>query len=402
MVQCALFFSCDCHFVCSQRCPQRLLFGRGECSKLPVCARSTTELLKPKPVVIIRRDTRERLGKGSFGAVRLLEFPMGYRVAMKMQNALKSHPNDVDREYVLQELAAKSCPLCLAVLVSGWQGDTNYALLEAGFGGSLDSWVHSNFPNGLASIEGGRLAQLIFAQIVLATMRMHQVGITHSDMKPANIIVMSQDCNNLHEARCQSPLVQCTYAQRWIDNQCAVKIADYGLACVDSRLNQGFPNMHGCTNAKAGTPVTMAPEVFKYRFKTTAVDVWALGAILYFILYNRYMFTGNTFGVVDTFAIDVLPANWNCRWGSSPRQSQIFDVCSGCIWQDSKTRLTAAQLWNRPYVSEVHASTLHVEQQQKNAVGHSSSSLLYLATHAPVTLGTLRQFYHASGNPFNP
>eukprot|EP00928_Gymnodinium_smaydae_P040429 TRINITY_DN2741_c0_g3_i1.p1 TRINITY_DN2741_c0_g3~~TRINITY_DN2741_c0_g3_i1.p1 ORF type:complete len:413 (-),score=55.98 TRINITY_DN2741_c0_g3_i1:73-1311(-) len=343
------------------------------------------------------------LGKGAFGEVELLEFPQHFLVAMKMQVGKPvGNRFDIDREYFLQELAAQQCPLSVGVIFSSWQGPTNFALLEAGFGGSLESWVQSNFPRGLANIDGGRLAQLIFAQIVLATKRIHQIGITHADMKPANLIVKNRACKDLRLARCRSATTPCTFSQRWIDNQCAVKIADYGLACVDRTARDGLPPMHGCTNADSGTPIFMAPEVFAMRQKTTLVDVWALGGILHFILYGKYLFFDERTGQLQGNDIMKAPFFSNCRWPAAPRGWQIYRVCASSLWRgEIWKRSTAEELWQLPYVSEVHAWTRNVEAVEAHAEGHARNFKYPDAITAPFKSWlSLPGFIAASWNPF--
>jgi serine/threonine-protein kinase len=95
----------------------------------------------------------------------------------------------------------------------------------------------------------------------------HALGIVHRDLKPANLLV---------------------------DAAGRLKIADFGI----SKLRDG----HGRsaltqTRAFVGTPAYMAPEQFEDQPTTIAVDLYALGAILYELL------TGHTpFPAKDTIS----------------------------------------------------------------------------------------------------
>lgn len=78
----------------------------------------------------------------------------------------------------------------------------------------------------------------------------HGLGVAHRDLKPANILVSSR-----------IPL--------------KIKIADFGLAKNIARLRT-------C----CGTPDFMAPEIWTDKGYTAAVDVWALGALVYELLFG--------------------------------------------------------------------------------------------------------------------
>jgi len=79
--------------------------------------------------------------------------------------------------------------------------------------------------------------------------RMHAAGVIHRDLKPANLFV------------CDSG---------------EIKILDFGISRVlaeETRLTQ--------TGSAVGTPSYMAPEQFEDRDVTPAVDIYALGSVLY-------------------------------------------------------------------------------------------------------------------------
>ena len=79
---------------------------------------------------------------------------------------------------------------------------------------------------------------------------MHLQSITHRDMKPENILLVSDDIKNFE-----------------------VKIADLGFACQ-------FDKKTGL-DLVLGTPLYMAPELVKHEKYSEKVDVWSLGVITY-------------------------------------------------------------------------------------------------------------------------
>jgi len=103
----------------------------------------------------------------------------------------------------------------------------------------------------------------ILATVSRAVHHAHQRGVLHRDLKPANIL-LDQD---------QNPLV-----------------ADFGLAkhtSVESTLTN--------TGAIVGTPSYMSPEQAAGKSQlTTAVDVYALGAVLYELLTGEPPHRGET------------------------------------------------------------------------------------------------------------
>jgi ABC-type amino acid transport substrate-binding protein/tRNA A-37 threonylcarbamoyl transferase component Bud32 len=138
---------------------------------------------------------------------------------------------------------------------------------------------------GMKLIEGGSLsdqlahytadlaaAVRLLASVARAVHHAHQHGILHRDLKPANIL---------------------------LDEQGQPHVTDFGLAkwvSVDEAATLDSLTQSG---AILGTPSYMAPEQADGRKQLTpAVDVYALGAILYHLLAGRPPFKGDS--VLDT------------------------------------------------------------------------------------------------------
>ena len=100
----------------------------------------------------------------------------------------------------------------------------------------------------------------IMAEILDALDHAHSKGVTHRDMKPANLILLADG---------------------------RVKVADFGIARIEtSELTQAGTVM--------GTPSYMSPEQFMGQTVDGRSDLFSCGVILYQFLTGEKPFTGNT------------------------------------------------------------------------------------------------------------
>jgi WD40 repeat protein/serine/threonine protein kinase len=135
-------------------------------------------------------------------------------------------------------------------------------------------------------IEGGNLAERIgrfaghprvaarlMAMVARAVHYAHQRGILHRDLKPSNILLADRPGEPLD--------------QTW------PMVTDFGLA---KRVQAGDARVLTSSGAILGTPSYMAPEQAgsSPANMTTAVDIHALGVILYELVVGRAPFSGVT------------------------------------------------------------------------------------------------------------
>jgi serine/threonine protein kinase len=123
-------------------------------------------------------------------------------------------------------------------------------------GGSLGEHVETKGP------LPPRVAAAIIRQILVALDVAHERGVVHRDLKPENVL--------LHEptAAADVPLV---------------RVADFGIAKVFGGVGGRLTRL----GAFVGTPEYAAPEQFEGMAPTPAADVWAAGAVLFFLLTAR-------------------------------------------------------------------------------------------------------------------
>jgi len=118
-------------------------------------------------------------------------------------------------------------------------------------GGDLDNYVKNNKPDEEDIIK-------IFLKICVGIDSLHQNAIIHRDIKPANILITKTG---------------------------HVKICDFGI-CKLLDYNK-------VTNTSIGTPFFMSPEQMTKQYYDYKIDVWGIGCVLFYLLYNKYPFAGN-------------------------------------------------------------------------------------------------------------
>lgn len=68
-----------------------------------------------------------------------------------------------------------------------------------------------------------------------------------------------------------------------MDSYDSIKITDFGFACTF--------NEEGLT-LKLGSPIFMAPELFKKEVYNDRVDIWSIGIITYMMIFGEPPFMG--------------------------------------------------------------------------------------------------------------
>jgi serine/threonine-protein kinase len=246
------------------------------------------------------------LGSGGMGVVyRARQRALDRVVAVKMLLAGPlAGPQELGR--FRRETAALAClrhPNIVQVYEAGDVESRPYFTMEFVEGGSLAQKLAGvPQPARQAAALAGTLAEAIQAA--------HQAGIVHRDLKPANILLTADG---------------------------TPKVTDFGLA---RRLEDGTRMTQ--TGVPMGTPSYMAPE--QAQGQTTigpAVDVYALGAILYELLTGRPPFQGETAAATVHQVIThdpVPPSRLNFK---VPRDLET--ICLKCLQKAPPHRYASAE-----------------------------------------------------------
>ena len=279
-------------------------------------------------------DILAELGRGGMGVVYKARHRRLQRlVALKMVLA-GAHVGQVGlaRFRAEAEAVAKLLhPNIVQIFETGEHEGRPFFSLEYVEGGSLDQRIGKSpaSPRGAAQ----------FVETLARTMDVaHQRGIIHRDLKPANILLANIDSQSTmirYRETDSSSIPEDHWSRTTVP-----KIADFGLA---KRTDDDSSQTQ--SGAILGTPSYMAPEQAggKTREIGPAVDIYALGAILYELLVGRPPFkAGNPIDTVRQ-VIEQEPV--------PPRQLEprvpydLETICLKCLEKEPARRFaTAAEL----------------------------------------------------------
>lgn len=208
---------------------------------------------------ISRYRVAEKLGEGGMGLVyRATDIDLGRQAALKF---LLPHLADVDAIQRFLREAQAAAALSHSNVCTVYEIDTKgahpFIAMEFVDGGSVAERI--NPPDRVARPLPLEETLDIAIQTASGLQAAHEKGVTHRDIKCANILL--------------------TQAGQ-------VKITDFGLAYLAerSRLTKSDTTM--------GTPAYMSPEQVLGKPTDRRTDIWSLGVVLYEMLTGRLPFDG--------------------------------------------------------------------------------------------------------------
>ena len=188
--------------------------------------------------------------------------------------------------------------------------DRIYMVMEMMKGGELFDYV----------VEKGTLseeeASVLVRKITSAVAHMHDIGVIHRDLKPENLLLTTKGDN------------------------AEVKLIDFGLAKeMNEQVARSF----------LGTRGYLAPEMLQRNSYDKAIDIWALGIIVFVLLCGCLPFDDDSSRIAsesaarEKFALRFPPWATNLSSSAQDLLHKLLDV-------NPKNRITAQQALSHPWV----------------------------------------------------
>ena len=207
------------------------------------------------------------IGAGGMGEVyKARDTRLDRSVAVKVlpEHIAKREDLRLRFEREARAVASLNHPNICTLFDIGSQDGTSYMVMELMEGETL-----------AARIEKGPIpleqALSYATQIADALDRAHRAGVTHRDVKPANIM-LTRD---------------------------GVKVLDFGLAKSTTAIGPNDATIVASLTTEGsiiGTPQYMAPEQFEGKEADARADIWAFGAVLYEMVTGQKAFQGKSYG----------------------------------------------------------------------------------------------------------
>lgn len=205
-----------------------------------------------------------------------------------------------------------------------------------------------------------------FRELILGLEYLHSQHVLHRDLKPENILLTNDD---------------------------HIKISDFGMA---------FPYENDDLVATtAGTAAFMAPEMCSAdgdSFSGTKVDIWALGASLYVMLFGNVPFgdpSGNSWDIYEAIIKNPLVF---------PKKIKISKHCRDLLRKvmdkNQKTRIPLAKIRKHPWVTKNGADPLAEQKCTKERLVADSGdvSLAITPVSKIASLATMKAKMHRKLN----
>ncbi|HVZ36636.1 MAG TPA: serine/threonine-protein kinase, partial [Polyangiaceae bacterium] len=217
-----------------------------------------------------------KIGEGGMGAVYKAAHAMLRRpAAIKLLTKDSASEKDLARfEREVQLTSTLTHPNTIAIFDYGRTAEgVFYYVMEYLDGLDLDRLVKEHGP-----LEPARVIHIL-AQVCGALVEAHALQLIHRDIKPANIVLTGR-----------------------VDEPDVVKVVDFGL--VKTLATNGAESR---SDAITGTPMYLSPEAIRTPDAVDErTDIYALGAVAYFLLSGREVFSGET--VLEVLSRHLLEA----------------------------------------------------------------------------------------------
>ncbi|CEL97724.1 unnamed protein product [Vitrella brassicaformis CCMP3155] len=174
-----------------------------------------------------------------------------------------------------------------------------------------------------------REAAKICRQILDALKYLHSRNIVHRDIKGENFLLQKKSID--------SPLI----------------MIDFGIA---AKVTPGVHLEETCGSLKY-----LAPELLKKRYGVE-VDLWAVGVLMYLMLYGRYPFIGEDQAAILK-EIEGHQIDWSLHNMEKPYSEKTIDFLSSLLERNPEKRLTADEALKHPFIRKLASGGIEGEGQ---------------------------------------
>ena len=267
----------------------------------------------PRHTTIGRYELRGRLGTGGMGtvwhafdptlrrdvAVKEVLLPDG----MSEEDRTEAHTRSLREAQATARIHHNAIVTVHDVLE---HDESPWIVMELLSGSSLHHHIEAHGPMPVERVE--QAARALLGGLKAA----HAVGVTHRDVKPANIMLTEDD---------------------------RTVLMDFGIANVDgsTALTQ--------TGVYIGSPEYMAPERFEGERALPASDLWSLGVTLYALLEGRSPFKRDSItGMISAVLTSPVPPHLTRNEAAgSPRGAALKALIATLLTRDVAARPSPAE-----------------------------------------------------------
>ena len=326
---------------------------------LPMDAPQSSTRVSPRcPTRLIgdRYELLERIGKGAHGRVYMgLDTKTQERVAVKEVSLERLRQSDISSIMGEVELLKSLNHRNIVQYLGSFQTRQYlYIVMELVEAGTLASMVNRG---GLAWGAGPFPEALIgffVDQILQGLAYLHSMGITHRDIKGANILTNSDGLVKLADFGVAAKLsngdaaISNVPAPRGEESEGGPR-DDTGNSANEMRgtIREDEEDEDAADAAPAGTPYWMAPEVVELKNVTVASDIWSVGCVAIELLTGRPPY----------FDLQPLSAMYNIVQDPHPPlptgvSAQLEDFLLQCFSKDPLQRPSAKDLTKHGWIIE--------------------------------------------------
>lgn len=267
-----------------------------------------------------RYHIHNKIGKGSFAKVS-----KGVNIATNVEVAIKHIDSRIlrderTRDYMLREMELMkqlNHPNIVYLYDSMIVGPDIYMIFEYCSEGDLDHYLKIMPGNKISENQ----ARYFVQQLVSGMEYLHQNKIIHRDIKPQNIL--------LYKIEEPTGLL-------------ILKLADFGFA-------KELKDISEMSQTLCGTPLYMAPEIFRGNPYSSKADLWSLGVIIFEMVTGSYPFQ------IKSYSQLASQTNQTFVISSEIEHSLTFNclhLIKGLIQKDPDKRLSLLDLSQHPWLGK--------------------------------------------------